>query len=321
MIANNVYGCGSSGSIINGIYPINEYAMPCGDVVVPEGVTKMGSSKSEDSCFYYNTYVNTIHFPSTLNSMVSRAVYSCVNLTHVYNFENTSVSSISNQAFGNCEKLIDITLPETVVKIDGSFAGCKALNSIVLPANVTSVENSTFLNCISLKNIVFKSADKLTMLGASAFAGCSALETINLPATIKVLNTSVFENCTSLKNFVVHSGMTTISNKAFRGCTSLKTLTLPSSLTTVYATNGVNMSFYDCSALETVNLADDFNCSISFSSSPALTNAAEMLTKLKDNTGSTAKIITFAKAVYDALTEEEIAVATNKNWTVASYGT
>ena len=79
-------------------------------------------------------------------------------------------------------------------------------------------------------------------------------------------------------------------------------------------------TFAACSALEIVDLEEDFKCSISLDSCTAITNAAEMMTKLKDLTGETAKTITFAKVVYDALTVDERAVARNKNWNVVSYG-
>ena len=101
----------------------------------------------------------------------------------------------------------------------------------------------------------------------------------------------------------------------------MKHITLPNTLTSINCTVGsTNNTFAACAGLETVTLEDNFNCSISLDSCSALTNAAEMLTKLKDLTGETAKTIAFAKAVYDSLTADEIAVATNKNWTVTTYG-
>ena len=110
-------------------------------------------------------------------------------------------------------------------------------------------------------------------------------------------------------------GVTALENGAFYGCSKMTHISLPNTITSLGSD-----TFGSCTALETVDLEQDFNCSIAFNQSKALANAAEMLTKLKDLTGVTSKTITFAKAVYDSLTDDEIAVATNKNWTVASYG-
>ena len=141
-----------------------------------------------------------------------------------------------------------------------------------------------------------------------------------MPTSINKIDSNAFSN-SGIENIVIHNGITYLGYSAFYGCTSLSEITLPNTLSSIDTTNGSRYNtFSDCTALTTVNLEQDFNCSISFYSSANITNAAEMLTKLKDLTGEMAKTITFAKAVYDGLTAEKIAVATNKNWTVASYG-
>ena len=323
MIANNVYGSGNSGETPNGMYPINEYGVPAGDVIVPEGVTQMGYTSSACNPFYYNGFVTSITFPSSLKAMAENCCRQSGNLVHVYNFENTSVSVISKYAFNNCRSLEEVSMPSTITSIlDYAFSSCYKLTSINLPSSLATLSNAAFSGCNKLTTVTFESSTNLTTLGVAVFEDCTALTAINLPTSIKTLTSSLFRGCSALTSFTVADGITKIDNSAFRDCSGIKVLTLPSTLTYVNTQNGSsNMSFASCTGIETVNLADDFNCTISFSSSPAITNAAEMLTKLKDNTGSTAKTITFAKAVYDALTEEEIAVATNKNWTVASYGT
>ena len=63
----------------------------------------------------------------------------------------------------------------------------------------------------------------------------------------------------------------------------------------------------------------DWNFSVSLSSSSYLTHDSiiGLLNNLKDLTGDTAKTITLGSTNLAKLTDEEKAIATNKNWTLA----
>lgn len=186
-----------------------------------------------------------------------------------------------------------------ITKIDTyCFYSCKNLKSIYIPAKVLSIGMYAFYYCIALTSVVFEEGSQITEIPNHLFDGCVSLTDITIP-----------------------TGVTTLGASAFYNCSKMTHISLPNTITSINANpSSSSNTFYNCTALETVQLEQDFNCNIAINFSKALTNAAEMLTKLKNLTGETAKTITFAKAVYDGLTADEIAVATNKNWTVASYG-
>lgn len=304
---------GSSGG--NGIYPVDKYGVPIGDVIIPEGVVYMGNSSYVP--FKNNSQVTSISCPSTLTNISQYACNGASNLVSISGIENVTVIDVS--AFSKCYNL-EIALPSGLKTLSQSaFSNCFKISSLRIPA-LTNWGTLTFQNCTSLSSVSFAETFALTTIPASTFDGCTSLKNITLPTSINKIDSNAFSN-SGIENIVIHNGITRLGNSVFYGCTSLSEITLPNTISSINATNGSRYNtFSDCTALTTVNLEQDFNCSISFYSSANITNAAEMLTKLKDLTGETAKTITFAKAVYDGLTAEEIAVATNKNWTVASYG-
>lgn len=304
---------GSSGG--NGIYPVDKYGVPTGDVFIPEGVVYMGNSSYAP--FKNNGQVTSISCPSTLTNISQYACNGASNLVSISGIEN--VTTIDASAFSKCYNL-EIDLPSGLKTLSQSaFSNCSKISGLRIPA-LTNWGSLTFQSCSSLSSVVFADDFALSIIPANTFEGCASLKNITLPTSINKIDNNAFSN-SGIENIVIHNGITRLGNSVFYGCTSLSEITLPNTISSINATNGSRYNtFSDCTALTTVNLEQDFNCSISFYSSANITNAAEMLTKLKDLTGETAKTITFAKAVYDGLTAEEIAVATNKNWTVASYG-
>ena len=105
------------------------------------------------------------------------------------------------------------------------------------------------------------------------------------------------------------------SDNAFSGCSSLTTINLPSSVTSINSN-----SFGACSSLKYVTLGDNFNCNnIDLSASTLYTRETilQWLNALADRTGQTAYKLTIGATNLAKLTEEDILIATNKNWTLA----
>lgn len=305
----------SGGGGGNGIYPIDEYGFPTGDIIIPEGMTSLGQSGYK--LFNRPTSITSISCPYTLTSIASNACYGAASMTSITGID--SVTQIGESAFYNCSKL-KIDLPKSLTTIESSaFQNCISMESITIPA-LTKWGSASFYGCSNLNTITFSDNFAFNNIPVSSFAKCVSLKSINLPSSIARINNSAFAY-SGIESIVIPNSVTYLDSAVFSDCTSLTEITLPNTITYVNASNGSNNNTFNrCTAISTVNFAQDFNCTISFCNSTAITNAAEMLTKLKDLTGETAKTITFAKAVYDGLTADEIAVATSKNWTVASYG-
>ena len=112
-----------------------------------------------------------------------------------------SVKEIGRCAFADCEYLKEITVPDTVEKIDlFAFRGCFRMNKATIGKGVKKLGVNTFYFCTSLKEVVL--SDNLEEIADSAFMSCRALSKINIPKSVKFIGKDAFKNCTAMKNIV-----------------------------------------------------------------------------------------------------------------------
>ena len=165
------------------------------------------------------------------------------------------------------------------------------------------IEDVEFINC------------DFKYFQSNAFRDCSSLSTVNLPDGITSIGNSAFMGCSSLTTINLPDGITSISSYAFRSCSSLTKINLPSSLTTIG-----NVFYQGTTNLTEVTLGDNFNCNnLDLSPSALYTRETilQWLNALADRTGQTAYKLTMGATNLAKLTEEDILIATNKNWTLA----
>lgn len=106
----------------NGV--LTKYQGSGGDVVIPDGVTAIGT----------------------------RAFSSCKNLTSI--IIPDSVTVIGREAFWYCSSLSSITIPNSVTSIGNlAFLGCTKLTSINIPNRVLSIGDYAFEKCDKLTSI------------------------------------------------------------------------------------------------------------------------------------------------------------------------
>lgn len=157
------------------------------------------------------------------------------------------------------------------------------------------------------------------------FSGCSALETVDFSRfnTKNVTNMqSMFSRCTSLVTLDISSfDMSNVNTMVsmFDRCSKLQTLIFGNfDISTAEAAGKTYSMYYDCSALKNVsgNITGIKN-SFSLGDSP-LTNASAMVFINGLAEVSATKRITFKATTYNTLTEDQIAIATSRGWSVAS---
>jgi hypothetical protein len=104
--------------------PWHNYQGECTAVVLPEGLTSIGSY-----AFYNFDRLTGITIPD-------------------------GVTSIGSNAFSDCDSLANVTIPDGVTSIGSSaFYYCGGLKSVTIPASVTSIGGSAFYNAYNLKDV------------------------------------------------------------------------------------------------------------------------------------------------------------------------
>lgn len=148
------------------------------------------------------------------------------------NLGGAEAIAISKDAFIDNETITYLYIPETVSKIDAnSFRRCKALEEVYIGSDfLTSIDNSTFHSCESLRRVEI--AGQVNVIEGGLDAGA-------------------FQECTSLTEVVFSDAFQgRIATDAFRGCTALETL----DLSNTQAGSIGQCAFADCSSLKTVKI-------------------------------------------------------------------
>ena len=148
------------------------------------------------------------------------------------------------------------------------------------------------------------------------FYSCSNLTTVPAFDTSNVTNMSqMFRSCTNLTTIpqLDTSKVTSMANM-FYSCSNLTTVP---AFDTSNVTSMTNM-FYNCKNIEEIHMIN-INTNLSISSCTKMTREAllEVIGNLKDLIGSTSKKLTLGSTNLAKLTDEDKAIATNKNRTLA----
>ena len=175
-----------------------------------------------------------------------RAFGSCDSLTNI-NIPN-SVTTIGDSAFEFCDSLTSINIPNSVTTIgEGVFSGCDSLTTINIPNSVTTIGVYAFSDCKSLT--IINIPNSVTMIGAGAFWNCKSLTSINIPNSVTTIGNSAFERCKSLTYINIPNSVTTIGNSAFERCESFTIINIPNSVTTIG-----DRAFCGCKSLIIINI-------------------------------------------------------------------
>ena len=154
-IADGTINCGTSGtfSIVSNIVTTNTDCR--GSVVIPEGVTEIGSSafnRSPDR----SSFITSIIFPNSLRTIRESAFRAASSLTSI-DF-GTGIQSIVHWNFADSVALTSVTIPSTVTSIGvGVFYGSNLLESVTFLGNAPSVDSNAFngLKVGAVANVAF----------------------------------------------------------------------------------------------------------------------------------------------------------------------
>lgn len=234
----------------------------------------------------------------------------------IYNYYDNlrNISSL----FKSNNNFIDVSLKNcmtnNVTDMSSAFNGCSNLTNVQFQ-NTSNVTNFTsiFANCKKLKNIQNLNTQKATNLNAS-FASCELLEKLNIDCSNVLTMYTTFFGCKNLIELNLNN-TSNVTNffMSFVYCENLKQI------------NGIDFSsakgdcnFTACYNLEKMKLSGEISFDrLVLSSSTKLTHETllNILYALK-RTENTKKLI-LGKVNLEKLTDNEKAIATEKNWTLS----
>ena len=139
------------------------YTGPGGEVVIPEGVTAIGShvfraSRSRQS-------ITSLVFPSSVKSIETNAFEYMRNLERVT--LNNGLEIIGVYAFWDCKGLNDIVIPDSVTVISRNAFRDAGLRSVTIGSGVREIGDHAFAECMSLRNVTIPAS--VESIGIDAF--------------------------------------------------------------------------------------------------------------------------------------------------------
>lgn len=195
------------------------------------------------------------------------------------------VTSIGIFAFGNCGKLVSVTIPEgvTTVGID-AFGNCFRLETVNIPDSLTAIESHAFRSerltdvRISPDHPVFAIENKalirkqdmtlvrflgpditgtyeitpgIRTIGDAAFE-FARFSSLVIPDSVTAIESDAMDYCEYLKELVIPDSVTSIGDRAFSCCFRLESISIPDSVREI----GSGL-FYGCHNLTDIKISPD----------------------------------------------------------------
>ncbi len=143
----------------------------------------------------------------------------------------------------------------------------ETINSVIIESGITSIGDTAFYKCISLKNVTIPNS--VSTIGYRALSECISLTSIIIPDSVTSIAGGVFWGCSSLTNVTISNNVTSIGERVFIDCTSLTSISIPSGVTSI----GYG-AFYRCTSLTSITIPNGVTAigSNAFSNCTSLTS-------------------------------------------------
>lgn len=193
-----------------------------GNWILDSAATKTEDGYRHTSCTMCGTQVDYEVLPATgsigllytLNSdgkgySVSIGTSKDTEIVILSQYNGKPVTHIADNGFLNCDRIVSVSIPNSI-KVIGNYAfgHCASLSDVTIPNSVTTI-------------------------GEYAFRYCTAITSINIPNSVKTIGDYAFRYCTSLSDLTIGTGVTSIGDYAFYKCVSLESVTIPSNVSNI----------------------------------------------------------------------------------------
>ena len=207
-----------------------------------------------DSVYSQEVTINEINYAlnidqatvlsSSLKDDIEIVIPSKIN----YGGKDYMVTAIGKEAFYGFEKLINVSLPESVISIgDNAFSRCNSLERINFPQALNIIGYRAFFGCSNLKKVEL--SDDMDEIDNRAFEDCTSLENIKMPQTLNTLGEGTFSGCSNLKHIVLPNNLQVIQERTFQCCRALQSVDMPQTLKQIK-----HQAFISCENLEWVHI-------------------------------------------------------------------
>ena len=227
---------------------LTKYVGPGGDVVVPEGVTSIGTE-----AFGNCADLTSVILPNSLTSIDNSAFFNCSGLLSIS--LPAGLETIGAHAFGNCASLASFAIPNKAVSIGPcAFLGCKQLadadgfvivddilfdyfgvgGDVIIPAGVKVLSDFSFRRCnllqrehVEMDSVVLPTS--LTKIGPAVFEHCERLREVKIPNRVTDIGDCAFQLNRWLSKVTLPKNLVNLESYAFAGC-AIERLSLPKGL-------------------------------------------------------------------------------------------
>lgn len=308
--------------------PFSVYASKIGEIEQGGGTgessldwSELGYSEQPQSFTNAFDYAKSIYDNWNMSDTINH--FGDGNLVYFPLVDTVFVTTLDN-SFGYCSALQELPLINTsnVNSMVGAFMNCSSLKSIPLldTSNVTNF-NQAFAYCKNLQEIPELNTSNATQTYAM-FSDCTSLARIPLLDTSKVENMSnMFSNCYALETIPELNTSNAVSVESmFSMCPKIDNLPLLDFTNVGNASNFLGYNWDTNMAI--TNLAGFYNLRINFDVSNCINLTAESLMNIINealdlSVGGLMCTLTLGSTNTEKLTEDQIAIASAKGWTIA----
>ena len=141
----------------------------------------------------------------------------------VLDLTNATNTTLSDEMFRNCHNIEELYLPSNLTHIPYmGVAECVKLPTITIPASVVEIEGRAFENCRMLSSVDFAENGALVRIGDWAFYNCHELTNITIPEGVTEIGHAAFYGCTYLTEITLPSSVQEVADNGFALCGKLQ---------------------------------------------------------------------------------------------------